>query len=130
MGKSHDFTNIHWGQEFALDVPLENVQGIATGQNALKSGDHIILCVRCRVDEVEYYSNESDLWQARISFEKPISLETITENKPLQPIQQLITRFRNFLGRARQPLSQPTDSPLQESAQTTAITRLTPTRLI
>jgi hypothetical protein len=130
MGTIHDFTNIHWGQEFALAAPLENVQGTATGQNALKSGDHIVLCVRCRVDEVEYYSNESDLWQARISFEKPISLETITENKPLQPIQQLITRFRNSLGKTSQPLSQPADSPLQESAQTTAIAHFKPTRLI
>jgi hypothetical protein len=97
MGKTHDFTNIHWGQEFDLNVPLENVQGIATGQNTLKSGDFILLCVQCRVDEVEYYGNEPDLWQAKISFEKPISLETITENNPLQPLQSLMAHFRNSL---------------------------------
>ena len=112
MGTTHDFTNIHWGQEFALAAPLENVQGTATGQNALKSGDHIVLCVRCRVDEVEYYSNEPDLWHARISFEKPIALETITENKPLQPIQQLLAHLRDSWGGTSQSLSQPADSPL------------------
>jgi hypothetical protein len=97
MGETHDFTKIHWGQEFDLNVPLENVQGIATGQNTLKSGDFILLCVRCRVDEVEYYSNEPDLWQAKISFEKPISLETITETNPPQPLQSLMAHFRNSL---------------------------------
>jgi hypothetical protein len=97
MEKTHDFTKIHWGQEFALDVPPESFQGNATGQSTLKSGDHIILCIQCRVDEVQYYCNEPDLWQARISFEKPISLETITENNPLQPVQSLMAHFRNSL---------------------------------
>jgi hypothetical protein len=97
MGKTHDFTKIHWEQEFSLTAPLENVQGTATGQGALKSGDRIVLCVQCRVDEVEYYSNAPDIWQARISFEKPISLETITESNPLYLIQRLVTHFRNSL---------------------------------
>lgn len=97
MEKTHDFTKIHWGQEFALDVPPESFQGNATGQSTLKSGDHIILCIQCRVDEVEYYCNEPDLWHAKISFEKPISLETITENNSLQPIQRLISHGRNSL---------------------------------
>jgi hypothetical protein len=90
MGQTHDFTKIHWGQEFALTAPLETMKATATGQSALKSGDCVVLCVQCRVDEVEYYINEPDIWQAKISFEKPISLETITPSNPLQPVQKLI----------------------------------------
>jgi hypothetical protein len=56
MGRKHDFTNIHWGQEFALTAPLETVKATATGQGALESGDCIILSIQCRVDEVEYTS--------------------------------------------------------------------------
>jgi hypothetical protein len=112
MGKSHDFTNIHWGQEFALDVPLENVQGIATGQGTLKSGDRIVLCIQCRVDEVEYYINAPEMWQAKISVERPISLETITAHKPLQRVKRLVAHFRNALGRSSQTLAHPADHPL------------------
>jgi hypothetical protein len=94
MSETHDFTKIHWGQEFALTAPLETVKATITGQNALKSGDCIILCVQCRVDEVEYYINAPDIWQAKLSFEQPVSLETITPNNPLQPVQNLIEHFK------------------------------------
>jgi hypothetical protein len=94
MGRKHDFTNIHWGQEFALTAPLETVKATATGQGALESGDCIILSIQCRVDEVEYYINAPDIWQAKISFEKPISLETISPNNSLQPVQKLIEHFK------------------------------------
>jgi hypothetical protein len=93
---THDFTKIHWGQEFALNAPLETMKATATGQGTLKSGDCVILCVQCRVDEVEYYINAPDIWQAKISFEKPISLETITPNNPLQPVQKLIAHFTTY----------------------------------
>jgi hypothetical protein len=112
MGKAHDFTNIHWGQEFALNVPLENIQGIATGQGTLKSGDHIVLCIQCRVDEVEYYINAPEIWQAKISVEKPISLETVTEHRPLQRVKRLVAHFRNSLGGSSQTLSHPAAHPL------------------
>jgi hypothetical protein len=94
MGRKHDFTKIHWNQEFALTAPLETVKATATGQGALESGDCIILCIQCRVDEVEHYINAPDIWQAKISFEKPISLETITQNNPLQPVQRLVEHFK------------------------------------
>jgi hypothetical protein len=94
MSETHDFTKIHWGQEFALTAPLETVKATATGQNTLKSGDCIVLCIQCRVEEVEYYINAPDIWQAKISFEKPVSLETVTQNNPLQAVQNLVEHFK------------------------------------
>jgi hypothetical protein len=94
MEKTHDFTKIDWGQEFALTAPLETVKATVTGQGTLKSGDCIILCIQCRVDAVEDYINTPDIWQAQISLEKPISLETITQNNSLQPFQKLIEYFK------------------------------------
>jgi hypothetical protein len=109
MGKTHDFTNIHWGEEFSLDLPLENVQGAATGQGTLRAGDRVVLCIQCRVDEVEHYVNAPEIWQAKISLEKPISLETITVPQPLQRVKRLMAQFRHCLFGSTSNLPQSVD---------------------
>jgi hypothetical protein len=88
--QSHNFTNIHWGQEFVIEFPYEQAKGSLIGQGSLRSDDRIILCIQCRVEEVDYYGNEPDLWQARIALEKPISLETIVSCKMSRFLKSLL----------------------------------------
>lgn len=97
MGKTHDFTKIVWGQEFIFEAPLESIQGAVTGQGALEAGDHIVLCLKCRVEEVEYYINAPEIWQARVTLQKPVSLENIAENNPLQTIRNVIAHLGDSL---------------------------------
>lgn len=97
MSKTHDFTNILWGEEFDIEAPFENVQITVTGQGSLESGDHIVLCIKCHVDEVQYYSNAPEIWRAKFSVEKPISLDNIVEKNPLQTIQKVIAQLGDSL---------------------------------
>jgi diguanylate cyclase (GGDEF)-like protein len=93
MGQTHDFTKILWGDEFVIDTSLKDAQGVITGQGPLAAGDEIILCVKCRVDEVEEYTNVSDMWQARISFEVPVSSEVLTEGSPIRAVKGLVDQL-------------------------------------
>lgn len=97
MSKTHDFTNIVWGEEFDIEAPFENVQVIVTGQGSLESGDHIVLCIKCHVDEVQYYSNAPEIWRAKFSFEAPVSLDNVVEKNPLQAIQKVIAQLGDSL---------------------------------
>ncbi|WP_404788901.1 hypothetical protein [Altericista sp. CCNU0014] len=97
MNRNHDFTNIHWGQEFSIEAPLDSVRGTVIGQGNLKSGDCVVLCIQCRVSEVERYIDTPEIWQAKISVEKPIALETVTQSNTMQAIQNSIAQFRESL---------------------------------
>jgi diguanylate cyclase (GGDEF)-like protein len=46
---------------------------------------------------VEYYINAPEIWQAKISFEKPISIENLTESNPLQTIKTLLSSLGDSL---------------------------------
>jgi hypothetical protein len=93
MTQIHDFTRISWGNEFFIDVPIEGINGTITGQGLLAAGDHIVLCVKCRVDEVHNYSAPSDLWQASVTLEMPVSAEELTEGGPLKSVNNLIAQW-------------------------------------
>jgi diguanylate cyclase (GGDEF)-like protein len=97
MTQIHDFTGISWGEEFVMDAPIKSISGTITGQGALQAGDHIVLCVKCRVDEVQNYTDSPELWQANISFERPISVEELSEGDPLKAVKSLITRWGSAL---------------------------------
>jgi diguanylate cyclase (GGDEF)-like protein len=96
MGKTHDFTKILWGKEFVIEAPLAGIQGTMTGEGQLAAGDEIVLCVKCRVDEVEYYTN-TEIWQAKVAFEKPISNESDLQSSPLQSVKNLVTQLGDAL---------------------------------
>ncbi len=96
MGKTHDFTKILWGKEFVIEAPLEGIHGTMTGEGQLAKGDEVVLCVKCRVDEVEYYTN-TEIWQAKIAFEKPISNESDLQGNPLQSIKSLVSQLGDAL---------------------------------
>ena len=94
MGQKHDFTNILWGEEFAIDSSLDRTQGVITGQGQMAAGDTILITVRCHVEDVDHYPNTSDIWQARVSFENPVSLEEErSDASGLQIIKQRLQAF-------------------------------------
>jgi diguanylate cyclase (GGDEF)-like protein len=97
MSKTHDFTNILWGEEFDIESSFETAQVTVTGEGSLESGDHVVLCIKCHVDEVQHYSNTPEIWRAKFSVEKPISLENTVEKNPLQTIQKVITQLGDSL---------------------------------
>jgi diguanylate cyclase (GGDEF)-like protein len=96
MAKTHDFTKILWGNEFVIEAPLEGIPGTLTGEGELAKGDRILVCIQCSVDEVEYYPNAPNVWQARVSFEKPVPVEA-TSDSPIQSIKNLISELGDAL---------------------------------
>jgi diguanylate cyclase (GGDEF)-like protein len=99
MSQTHDFTKILWGDEFFLEAPLQQVEGVVTGQGKIARGDRIVLCVQCKVDDIEHYVDTPDLWQAKISFESPVSAESVAEGTPLQGVKTFMAQ----LGETLQP---------------------------
>ncbi|MGB7416091.1 MAG: diguanylate cyclase [Thermosynechococcaceae cyanobacterium] len=93
MSHLRDYTKINWDNEFSWDAPLEGIEGSITGEGAIDSGDEIVLCIRCTVDEVERYANAPERWRAGISALTPVSLETLSEKSQVQLIEQLTTRL-------------------------------------
>ncbi len=97
MTQIHNFTQISWGNEFVIDAPIEGINGTITGQGPLVAGDHIVLCVKCRVDEVQNYPGTPDLWQASVLFEMPVSIEDVTDGGPLRAVKNLIAQWSDAL---------------------------------
>jgi diguanylate cyclase (GGDEF)-like protein len=97
MTQIHDFTRISWGNEFVIDAPIEGINGTITGQGTLVAGDYIVLCIKCRVDEVQNYPGSPDLWQASISLEKPVSVEDAIDGGPLRSVKNLIAQWGDAL---------------------------------
>jgi diguanylate cyclase (GGDEF)-like protein len=97
MSQTHDFTKIAWGDEFVIDIPIEGIDGTITGQGTLAAGDNIVLCLKCRVNEVHEYPGTPELWQASISLEKPISIEEGTEGGALKAVKNLIAQWGDAL---------------------------------
>lgn len=97
MTQIHDFTRISWGNEFVIDAPIEGISGTITGQGSLAAGDYVVLCVKCRVDEVQSYPGTSELWQASVSLEKPVSVEDVIEGGPLRAVKNLIAHWGDSL---------------------------------
>jgi diguanylate cyclase (GGDEF)-like protein len=97
MTQIHDFTRISWENEFVIDAPIEGINGTISGQGPLVAGDHIVLCVKCRVDEVQNYPGTSELWQASIVLEKPVSVEDVIDGGPLTAVKNLIAQWGDAL---------------------------------
>lgn len=97
MAQMHDFTRISWGNEFVIDTPIEGIDGTITGQGSLAAGDHIVVCVKCRVNEVENYPGTPDLWQASISIEQPVSVDDVIEGGALQAVRNLVAYWGDTL---------------------------------
>jgi diguanylate cyclase (GGDEF)-like protein len=95
--QTRDFTRISWGDEFVIDAPIEGIAGTITGQGNLVAGDHIVLCVKCRVDEVENYPGTPDLWQASISIEQPVSVDDAIEGGALRAVKNLVAHWGDAL---------------------------------
>ena len=96
MTQTHDFTKISWGDEFAIDAPIEGINGTITGQGTLAAGDHVILCVKCRVNEVHTYPDTPELWQASISLEQPVAIED-GESGALRAVKGLVAQWGDVL---------------------------------
>ncbi|MBW4553040.1 MAG: GGDEF domain-containing protein [Aphanocapsa sp. GSE-SYN-MK-11-07L] len=97
MGTTLDFTNIDWEHEFAISAPIEGVVGTMTGQGQLADGDKIIFCLQCHVNEVEYYSNASDIWRAEISLQGPVSINSIPGKNRLESVKNIIAKLGDAL---------------------------------
>lgn len=93
MARILDYTKINWGEEFSFDAPLQDINGVISGEGPLETGNEIFLCLRCQVDEVERYSDTPDRWRASISFLHPVSIESLSEKSQVQLIRQLTTQL-------------------------------------
>jgi diguanylate cyclase (GGDEF)-like protein len=100
MTQIRDFTRISWGNEFFIDAPIEGISGTITGQGPLVAGDRIVLCVKCRVDQVETYPGTLELWQGRVVVETPVSIEEVTESGPMKAVNNLIAQWGDALQQA------------------------------
>ena len=66
--KTHDYTKLTWGTDYEFELLENNRQAQMTAQGkGVKPGDRIILknntfTETYRIEDVEYYSNPSDMW--------------------------------------------------------------------
>jgi diguanylate cyclase (GGDEF)-like protein len=93
MPRVLDYTKINWEEEFSFDAPLKDISGVITGDGPLDAGNEIVLCLRCKVDEVERYADDPDRWRASLSFLQPVSIDTLSETPQLQLLKQLTSRL-------------------------------------
>jgi diguanylate cyclase (GGDEF)-like protein len=97
MTQIHDYTKLAWGDEFMLEAPLEGITGEMIGQGDVQPGDSILVCVRCRVVEIEHYAEPPDMWRAKVSFLAPSSMEELSEPVKFQLLKQAATQFGNTI---------------------------------
>lgn len=94
MAQVHDYTQANWGNDVTLDAPLQAIQGVITGHNPagakpVKSGDEIVLCLRCHVDNVEDTETVPESRRAYISFVAPVNADAASPQFLHQLVQQL-----------------------------------------
>lgn len=93
MPRVLDYTKITWEEEFSFDAPLNEINGVISGDGPLEAGDEVVLCLRCKVDEVERYADHPDRWRASLSFLKPVSLNTLSDTPQMQLLKQLTAKL-------------------------------------
>ena len=83
-GTIHDYTNRYWGHDYTItDVIDGGQQLIAMGWgHGLRVGDFIKIqnkdsTTHYRIDEIEYMSDPSDMWDATLIFPKKVSKKTV-----------------------------------------------------
>jgi MioC protein len=68
--KTHDYTQSYGREDYIFEPIEEGKRGYLTGQGkGIKRGDYLILsdgshCHRYQVEDIDYYSNSSDMWIA------------------------------------------------------------------
>lgn len=93
MSRVLDYTKISWEEEFSFDAPLNSIDGVISGDGPLDPGDEIVLCLRCRVDEVERYADDPDRWRASLAFLNPVSIDALSDTPQMQLLKQLTSRL-------------------------------------
>jgi hypothetical protein len=68
--KTHDYSSLIWGKNYVFEPQNGGTQGHMTGMGkGIKPDDYIILqhgskSYRYQVEEIDYYSDPSDMWTA------------------------------------------------------------------
>lgn len=93
MARVHDYTQRNWDNDPTLDAPLQEIQGTLTAQTPMNPGDEVILCLRCRVDEVERFAEQPTAWKAHISFLAPVSTKVVSAAAPPQRLRQIVQQL-------------------------------------
>jgi MioC protein len=68
--KTHDYRQFVWGEDYIFESNDSGNGGYMTGQGkGIKRGDYLILsngtdCYHYQVEQIDYYSNASDIWIA------------------------------------------------------------------
>jgi diguanylate cyclase (GGDEF)-like protein len=102
MPQVHDYTQSNWDDDARLDAPLQDIQGTITAQTPMNAGDEVIICLRCRVNAVESFTQNPETWKAHISFLAPVSAKVVSDAAPAavppffqQIVQQLGTSIQH-----------------------------------
>ena len=70
--KTHDFTELVYGSDYAFEVAEDPSKAYMTAQRrGVKTDDYIVLLIgseywRYQVEQIDYYSNPPDMWMALI----------------------------------------------------------------
>jgi len=73
--KIHDYRNMVAGQDYVFELAEGGTKAYITAQGrGIQVGDRIILgddAKEYQVEEIEYYSNPSDMWRASVKVDIP-----------------------------------------------------------
>ncbi|MBH8554707.1 hypothetical protein I8751_20560 [Nostocaceae cyanobacterium CENA357] len=73
--KTHDYSQLIWGKDYVFESLSSGIEGQMTGiGKGIKPRDYIILqrgfeTYRYRVEQIDYYSDPSDMWIALLKRE-------------------------------------------------------------
>lgn len=68
MGRNHNYTNLICGLDYTLEVTNDGLTGDLIGQGNIKALDYITISAnKYQVVAVEYYSQPSGMWRAKVS---------------------------------------------------------------
>lgn len=68
MTKNHNYTNLNCGKDYTLEFTNDGLTGDLIGQGNIKALDYITISPnKYQVVAVEYYSQPSGMWRAKVS---------------------------------------------------------------
>lgn len=66
--RNHDYTNLSCGEDYTLEISDDGLRGDMIGQGNIKALDYITISPnKYQVIVVEYYSQPSGMWRAKVS---------------------------------------------------------------
>ena len=66
--RNHNYTNLSCGKDYTLEVSDDGLRGDMIGQGNMKALDYITISPnKYQVVAVEYYSQPSGMWRAKVS---------------------------------------------------------------